>query len=324
MHDSTYVRKVKDTYALFQMSYSVPRLCGQLKTHKTNMSIRPVVACYSSPNFKVSKYLGTWFKFFSNFEPRFTVLNSTVLNNDLVGKTFCMGSRLIFFDLVNMFNTIPIKETIDLMCDWLKKMNWEDEVIAEFRGLITLCLEDNICFFNGSIYRFPDGLPMGGPLSSLVADIYMGHIKHLIHSPEFPYSQRIAYWKRYVDDIICIWQGSDQELEAFFDKLNSVNPHIKFTMEMGNLLLNYLDPTIRLVERDSVLTPSFEIFRKPTFTGVSIHSSSLHPRQHKMAVIHSAINRLLNLPLQPAAVKKEVHDIQKIADINNLKVNVGT
>jgi len=57
MVSSVLPKKVKDREELFQVCYDVPKLFGQLKTHKDGMPIRPVVAYYSSPNFKLSKYL---------------------------------------------------------------------------------------------------------------------------------------------------------------------------------------------------------------------------------------------------------------------------
>jgi len=204
-----------------------------------------------------------------------------------------------------MFNKIPVAETIELVCYLLQDMSLGDDDIEEFRDLITLCLEDNICMFNNLVYKFPDGLPMGGPLSSLAADIYIDNIEHRIHHQDFPQSQNINYWKRYVDDIFCIWGGSDQELDFFLEEINLIEPHIQFTIERGDPSLNYIDLPIQLVSQGTSLTPRFEVYRKPTFTGVSIHNSSLHPRQHKMAAIHAAINRIQKLPLDPAAIKKE-------------------
>lgn len=93
-------------------------------------------------------------------------------------------------------------------------------------------------------------------------------------------------------------------------------------MEDAQHKLNFLDLTIQLIDCGSHLIPSFEIFRKPTFTGTSIHQSSVHPQHQKMATIHASISRLMKLPLYHIAFEKEIHTIQAIADLNTLKVDV--
>jgi len=79
---------------------------------------------------------------------------------------------------------------------------------------------------------------------------------------------------------------------------------------------------ITLQAHGSKLSPQFEIYRKNTYTGVSINSASLHPRQHKMAGIHAAIHRPEKIPMGRAAYEKEISDIEKVAVVNNLRVHV--
>ena len=57
-----------------------------------------------------------------------------------------------------------------------------------------------ICYFNGDSYIFPDGLPMGGPLSSLLADIFMDRLEQWIL--KFGrHSSKALLWYQFVDDI---------------------------------------------------------------------------------------------------------------------------
>ena len=50
-------------------------------------------------------------------------------------------------------------------------------------------------------------------------------------------------------------------------------------------------------------------YRKNTFTGVSIHASSLHPRVHKFDNINATIHWLISLPLVPDACLAETTTI---------------
>ena len=66
----------------------------------------------------------------------------------------------------------------------------------------------------------------------------------------------------------------------------------------------------------NVLRPKFAIYRKTTFFGVSINGRSFHPQRHQFATITSAI------PMNVEAFEDEVNQIENIALINSLKVNV--
>ena len=145
------------------MNYSTPQLYGQIKTHKNGNPIRPVVAYYTHPAYLTAKYLANWFITLTGFTPRYTIKNSSELANNLKNQKFPANARLFSFDAKNLFTNVPVAVTIELMVGILRQHNVEQEVIDEFTALI--CVESNICMFRKKTYKFPDGLPMGGPLS---------------------------------------------------------------------------------------------------------------------------------------------------------------
>ena len=243
----------------------------------------------------LAKYLASWFRTVVDYHAPHSVLNSTQLALKLSSQKFPAGSILVSFDVSSMYSNIPVAPSIDLMLSHLVKKHVPPDVIQEFSNLIKICLAQNICFFQNSIYKFPDGLPMGAPLSSLVADILMdAQEQHFLNSDRL--SPHIRFWTRYVDDVLCIWHGSLNDLQLCLNHLNMIQPTLKFTMEVGGQRINYLDLTISLEENNNILSPKFSIYRKPTFTGVSIPSSSLHSRNHEAASISAAIHRMLSIP----------------------------
>ena len=93
---------------------------------------------------------------------------------------------------------------------------------------------------------------------------------------------------------------------------------VKYTAEVGGHCINYLDLTISLLPddlNDGLLTPSFLVYRKPAYTGVSIHANSWHPTSHKYAVIKSAVDRMLSLPLSIEAEERGIQIIEHIASL---------
>ena len=108
----------------------------------------------------------------------------------------------------------------------------------------------------------------------------------------------------------------DSDLRSSTDCLNNYHPAISFTLEMGGTSLNYHGSPHKICR------PTFQIYRKESYSGASIHQSSLHPNVHKHAIITSAIDRILNIPLNQEAQESKTLFIEQIALTNGLNVNV--
>ena len=50
-----------------------------------------------------------------------------------------------------------------------------------------------------------------------------------------------ALWKCYIDDILCVWSGSRESLEAFLHRLNSCHPTIHSTWTTSTDSVEFLD-----------------------------------------------------------------------------------
>lgn len=61
---------------LIQMNFSLPKLYEQVKLHKANHSLRPIVTFYSDPTYKLAQYLAHPFPTAANFQPKYSVKNS--------------------------------------------------------------------------------------------------------------------------------------------------------------------------------------------------------------------------------------------------------
>ena len=92
--------------------------------------------------------------------------------------------------------------------------------------------------FNGKFYDQVDGIAMGSPLAPTLANLFMGtfEIKFLNKFRDIGPS----FYKRYVDDIFCVFNEPSQAKE-FLNKLNIEHPNIKFTLELEkNNRISYL------------------------------------------------------------------------------------
>ena len=186
----------------------IPRLYGLMKLHKVDMPIRPVISTIASPTYYLAIFLQDWFKATSQFTPKHAVLGSRDLVNKLQMEQRKDG-RLISFDVSGLFPNIPIEPTLEYARQLLRAVNVHTDLIDDFMKLLKVCLENNLCLFNGEIFKFPEnvGVPIGSPLGSLMGDLFMDRLENEVLTVDNPLTVDVLYWFRYVDDILCLWGG---------------------------------------------------------------------------------------------------------------------
>jgi len=85
---------------------------------------------------------------------------------------------------------------------------------------------------------------MGSPISGIIAEIYLQHLEE-IYMKHWIESRHIMYYKRYVDDIVILFDHKKTNELEITRNMNGVSKHLEFktTMEDNNSI-NYLDLTI--------------------------------------------------------------------------------
>ena len=101
----------------------------------------------------------------------------------------------------------------------------------EVMNLLKLVLENCISSFQGNFFKQLCGATMGSPCSPVVANIYMEYFKDLVLGPELPIP--IKERKRHVDEVFSIIPKGKHD--TMLNYLNSIDPHIKFTVEQPNM-----------------------------------------------------------------------------------------
>ena len=95
------------------------------------------------------------------------------------------------------------------------------------------------------------------------------------------------FWKWYVDDTCTALPAS--RVQEFLEHLNSVEPSIRFTVEVeSNGQLPFPDVLLRHDPDGSIAT---SVYRKPTHTDRYLDFSSHHPLAHKIAVVRTLHTR---------------------------------
>ena len=66
-----------------------------------------------------------------------------------------------------------------------------------------------------------------------IGEVFMSLFENTHFSSHHPLLAHITYWHRYVDDVLCLWEGNLPLAGEFLNHLNSFFPSINFTLEVS-------------------------------------------------------------------------------------------
>ena len=149
---------------------------------------------------------------------------------------------------------------------------------------------------------------MGGPISSIVADIVLNHLEREIIS-KFPY--KICFYRRYVDD--CLLACNEEDITTIVEEFNSAYNRIKFTVEKEhNNQINFLDITI--YNRGETMDTSW--YTKPIWSQRYTNYHSCVPKNCKIGVVYSLLDRAVMLSDQ-IFHQKNINKVRETLKIND-------
>lgn len=291
----------------------LPLLYGQPKIHKPGDKMRPVIASYTSPMYKIAQWV---VQEFNNLKPPPSRSIKNVYEfADLIQEIQLEHDDiLVSFDVTSLYPNVPIPEALQLINDWLFESNISNTKADLLYKATKLCMEQNFFQYNGIFYKQTFGANMGNPLSCFVADTLMGALENLLTKN----SLLPNTWIRYVDDVFAVVKRS--EIENLKNAVNNGHPYetIKFTSEEEiDGKLPFLD--LMLTRRNQKI--EIGIYRKPTHTQRFITRDSYCPRSTKIAAFNSMVYRMCKLPLPINNFIKELTTIKEIANTNGYTNN---
>jgi hypothetical protein len=277
-----YKRLQSDTYRT-PIIYFLPKI--HKLDYETNLKFRPIVSTFNS--------------YCSNLAFEFSKILSNEVNHVKKGTFNFLenlrkirlnyGYKLCSLDIENLISSIPLDNVIAMAADILFNYFKTKISKADLIKLLNYCTKYMTFKFNGKLYRQNDGITMGSPLAPILAEIYLNDFenKYIKSNRLFEY----LFYYRFVDDIFLILL-SDSNLNKILTDINSVDNHLKFTMEIeNNLSLNFLD--VLIMHNSNTLSTRW--FRKASNTLTFQHWNSCSPAKYKIQLIYTMIRRIYNI-----------------------------
>ena len=240
---------------------------------------RPIVSQTGSPTEKISGYLDYFLQPFLPSIPSYIKDTGHFLKiiNDL--GEIPSDSFLVTLDVTSLYTNIPINEAKIAAAKALYTLRGPSNTPTnqQLLLLLDLILKLNIFTFSTGTeilyYLQTIGIAMGTKAAVAIANIFM----HFFEDKYIFQNQNLLkplLYKRFIDDIFMIWTHTRLELDNFIQYLNQVHPTIKFTANVSNTNIDFLDTTVHLSERKL----RTELYTKPTNAQAYLLRTSYHPK----------------------------------------------
>ena len=257
----------------------------------------------------LSKYLDNIIKPFMRAD--YMANSTTQFLDSIKAYQFNPSDFMVSFDVVSLFTNVPLKETIDIIANYIYDENHNlptppfGKLI--FKRMMRLAT-GGIFMHKDKMYKQVDGVAMGGPLGPTLANFFLAHIEGRL----FDVSFKPNMYVRYVDDIFAVF-SSVSDRDAFFAHLNNQHPSLKFTCEDAQEnVLPFLDVNVK-IDNGSLNTT---VYRKKTHTGVLLNFKAMAPMKWKIGLIYCLINRAWSICSSRSYFELEIDSLRKMFSKN--------
>ena len=199
-----------------------------------------------------------------------------------LNKTWPSGDKSLLFtlDVVALYPSISVEMALGAMEDAFSlDSHWDSgtkDVVAVFSEFI---LKQSFIVFEQEVYIGKRGIPTGNCISRQIADISMHWLLfRQLKITDWAVWTLISLWKRFIDDVLGRWRGTERQFNMFVTELNRLAAPfgIQFADAQIGTRVNFLDVSLYL---DSEGQIQYSLFRKKTDARQYLNTASFHPPQ---------------------------------------------
>lgn len=299
----------KEKFKLSTYNSTDPKLYALPKIHKPNIPFRPVTACINTSTSPLSHMLSPIIKNLTNSDP-YNINNSFVFKEKIAAAMVDDDDVMVSFDIVSLFTNIPVGLAIEIIDErWIEIQRYTSIPKVLFFEILNFCLVDgNYCVFRSTAYQQIFGMPMGNPLSTVIADIIT---RKLLDNVMEKLTFQPKLFVKYVDDIFAIIPRNS--VDDTLSLLNAFHPRLKFTVETEvEGKIPYLDIMVSRGQNNKLDT---DWYRKSVSSSRILNFHSHHPTSQKTNTALNFISRVFDLSSQ------KFHNSNKLVIKNILSYN---
>ena len=189
----------------------------------------------------------------------------------------------------SLYTVIPNSEGLQALKHFFDQRTVKEPSSETLLRLAELVLTLNYFSFAGNYYKQINGVAMGTRMGPSYANLFVGYVEHQFFNQYN--GPKPELYGRYIDDCIGAISSSREELDHFITSVNSFHPALKYTWEISETSLAFLD--IKVSISGNVLCTS--VHYKPTDSHSYLLYSSSHPSHVKNSIPYCQFLRLRRL-----------------------------
>ena len=198
-------------------------------------------------------------------------------------------------------------------------------------NLLDLVMRHNIFEFDGELYRQLSGVAMGTRAAPSLANIFCAEIDEEIVKLAEKYNDKtdidknpLLLFKRFLDDMLLLWTGTNADLHKFLSEINNIHPSIKFTATHTKKSTQNDDTPDCDCEAaegvaflDTFLSIragriSSKLFRKPSDRNMLLMPTSAHAPHTAKSIPYSLHLRLVRLHTEQEELEESCEELKQL------------
>jgi hypothetical protein len=205
---------------------------------------RPIVGATNWFTTPISIYLDTllqpYIKSLKHILKNSTTLTEKLNLIDLNTNQFSENCLLVSFDVKSLYTNMDINKIPNLLKQFSTEFDLNTDLLLK---LVEYVLSNNFIIYNEDIYKQINGIPMGTNAAVALANIYL----YLLIDKYLIKQDNVNFYHRFIDDLFFIYNNSNNNLDILFNKINNIDPSLKFTKVVSKDNLEFLDINIRII-----------------------------------------------------------------------------
>ncbi len=267
-HCKEYLCHEPQEHARTPLFYTLPKIHKGITPFPPG---RPIVSGNDSPTERISEFVD----FF--LQPCVPNIKSYIKDTtDFINKIEALGpippnSHLVTLDVSSLYTNIPSDEGREATQLFLQKHRTHpgNPSNSSLDDLLKLVLTKNNFDFNNRHYLQISGTAMGTKVAPSFANVFMSEFEEKF---VYPHPIKPIVWFRFIDDIFAIFTQDKPTIESFIHDLNNCHHSIKFTAEISQNSISFLDTTIS-IQNNRLHT---NLYCKPTDSHNYLQFDSYH------------------------------------------------
>ena len=262
------------------------------KVHKPILSSRPITASHSwvftPPSAIIAEILNPFVEkthtYLKNSNHLIDILQPLQSNHHNI-------KYIITGDVESLYTNIPLDILYKIIFNIIKNnsiniKNEYDMDLNTLDQLLRLVLNETYCEYNDQFYKQTYGIPMGTPCAPQLANLFLFYFEQNL------IKEQCLVWKRFIDDILIIWDGEREDLMIFLEQYSSFTPSIKIQWTIREDFGEFLDLFLIIEkQQNSEILLQYKTHQKLLNTYLYVPFNSYHRRNVLKGFVRSELGR---------------------------------